>query len=37
MGTPEHLNAPRIIRVAMEERQRFAAVLANPENGIAAE
>jgi membrane glycosyltransferase len=37
MGTPEHLNAPRIIRVAMEERQRFAAVLATPENGIAAE
>ncbi|MCK0120518.1 glucans biosynthesis glucosyltransferase MdoH [Loktanella sp. F6476L] len=37
MGTPEHLNAPRIIRVAMAERQRFAAVLATPENGIAAE
>lgn len=37
MGTPEHLNAPRIIRVAMAERARFAAVLAAPENGIAAE
>ena len=37
MGTPEHLNAPRIIRVAMEERRRFAAVLAAPETGIAAE
>lgn len=37
MGTPEHLNAPRIIRVAMAERRRFAAVLAASENGIAAE
>lgn len=37
LGTPEHLNAPRIIRVAMAERERFAAVLAAPENGIAAE
>jgi membrane glycosyltransferase len=37
MGTPEHLNAPRIIRVAMAERQRFAAVLAAPETRIAAE
>ena len=37
LGTPEHLNAPRIIRVALAERERFAAVLAAPENGIAAE
>jgi len=37
MGTPEHLNAPRIIRVAMVERARFAAVLEAPETGIAAE
>ncbi len=31
MGTPEHLNAPRIIRNAMIERRRFAAVVAAPE------
>lgn len=36
LGTPEHLNAPKIIREAMAERQRFAAVLAVPEV-IAAE
>ncbi|MBB5721102.1 membrane glycosyltransferase [Loktanella ponticola] len=37
MGTPEHLNAPRIIRMAMAERERFAAVLATPDKGIAAQ
>ncbi|MFT7059543.1 MAG: membrane glycosyltransferase [Pseudorhodobacter sp.] len=36
LGTPEHLNAPRIIRSAMKERRRFAAVIAGPE-AIAAE
>ena len=30
MGTPEHLNAPTIIRTAMAERARFADVLAKP-------
>lgn len=30
MGTPEHLNAPAIIRSAMAERARFAGVLASP-------
>jgi len=37
MSTPEHLNAPHIIRTAMAERARFAAVLEAPEAGIAAE
>jgi membrane glycosyltransferase len=37
LGTPEHLNSPRIIRVAMVERRRFAAVLDAAKNGIAAE
>lgn len=37
MGTPEHLNAPHIIRTAMQERARFAAVLDTPESTIAAE
>ncbi|MEJ6396321.1 glucans biosynthesis glucosyltransferase MdoH [Yoonia sp. 208BN28-4] len=36
MGTPEHLNTPAIIRDAMRERERFAALLASPER-IAAE
>lgn len=37
MGTPEHLNAPRIIRSAMIERRRFAALIAAPPGAIAAE
>lgn len=37
MGTPEHLNAPEIIRVAMAERARFAKMLAASKTGIAAE
>ncbi|MEL6639909.1 MAG: glucans biosynthesis glucosyltransferase MdoH [Pseudomonadota bacterium] len=37
MGTPEHLNAPEIIRAAMAERKRFAMVLAQPDPPIAAE
>ncbi|MEL6570178.1 MAG: glucans biosynthesis glucosyltransferase MdoH [Pseudomonadota bacterium] len=37
MGTPEHLNAPAIIRAAMVERERFAHVLAQPDPPIAAE
>lgn len=37
MGTPEHLNAPSIIRVAMEERARFAAVLATSQSTVPAE
>lgn len=36
MGTPEHLNAPPIIRNAMKERRRFAAVVAEADI-IAAE
>ena len=36
MGTPEHLNAPPIIRNAMKERRRFAALVAGPD-AIAAE
>jgi membrane glycosyltransferase len=36
MGTPEHLNAPHIIRSAMKERRRFAALIAGPDV-IAAE
>lgn len=37
MGTPEHLNAPSIIRTAMAERARFAEVLASPQGTIPAE
>ncbi len=38
LGTPEYLNAPPIIRLAAEERARFAAVLAQPApEAIAAE
>ncbi len=37
MGTPEHLNAPAIIRTAMAERERFADVLAQPDTSIPAE
>ena len=37
MGTPEHLNAPDIIRTAMAERERFALVIAQPDPPIAAE
>jgi membrane glycosyltransferase len=37
MGTPEHLNAPSIIRQAMVERERFAVVLAKPKATIPAE
>jgi len=36
MGTPEHLNAPRIIRSAMMERRRYADLIEAPE-AIAAE
>ena len=36
LGTPESINAPRIIRRAMRERRRFAALLAAP-GGVAAE
>ncbi|WP_226780525.1 glucans biosynthesis glucosyltransferase MdoH [Oceaniglobus trochenteri] len=36
LGTPESINAPRIIRSAMVERRRFAALLARPES-VAAE
>lgn len=36
LGTPEHLNAPRIIRKAMLERRRFAKLIESPE-AIAAE
>ncbi len=37
MGTPEHLNAPSIIRTAMAERARYADVLAAPDTTIPAE
>jgi len=37
MGTPEHLNAPMIIRTAMAERERFADVLAHREPTVPAE
>lgn len=37
MGTPEHLNAPDIIRTAMAERKRFAHVLSQPDTSVPAE
>jgi len=37
MGTPEHLNAPTIIRSAMAERERFADVLSRQEPTVPAE
>ncbi len=37
MGTPEHLNAPDIIRTAMAERKRFAHVLSQPDPTVPAE
>lgn len=37
MGTPEHLNAPTIIRTAMAERARFADVLAHRDPVVPAE
>lgn len=37
LGTPEHLNAPDIIRRAMAERARFAHVLSQPDTALPAE